>query len=73
VRRGGERRRGVARGRDIYAFTAPIVVEALERILDGRHKTAGVVAAGEIFDAGDFLRALPFEQLSPEATRRSSW
>jgi uncharacterized protein YbjT (DUF2867 family) len=72
VRRGGERRRAVARGRDIYAFTAPIVVEALERILDGRRKSAGVIAAGEIFDAGDFLRALPFEQLSLEATRRSS-
>ncbi|GLZ37071.1 VOC family protein [Actinokineospora sp. NBRC 105648] len=33
VRRGSEQRRAVARGRDIYAITAPIVVEAAERIL----------------------------------------
>jgi len=39
-------------------FTAPIVVEAAERILGGRFKPAGVVAAGEPFDAQDFLRSL---------------
>jgi hypothetical protein len=33
-------------------------VEAAERILDGRFKATGVVAAGEIFDAQDFLRSL---------------
>lgn len=58
VRRGAEVRRLTARGRDIYAITAPIVVEALERILDGRTRTTGVVAAGELFDAPDFLKAL---------------
>src|SRR5215813_5911543 len=58
ARRGGEERRSIARGRDIYAITAPIVVEAAERILDGRFKATGVVAAGEIFDAQDFLRSL---------------
>jgi hypothetical protein len=40
---------------NIYAITAPIVVEAAERILDGRFKATGVAAAGEIFDAKDFL------------------
>lgn len=58
VRSGGEERRAVARGRDIYAVTAPLVVEALDRILTGRTRTVGVASAGEIFDAPDFLRAL---------------
>jgi hypothetical protein len=58
ARRSSEERRAIARGRDIYAITAPIVVEAAERILDGRFKAPGVVAAGEVFDAQDFLRSL---------------
>jgi hypothetical protein len=58
ARRGTEERRFIARGRDIYAITAPIVVEAAARILDGRFKAVGVVAAGEVFDAQDFLRSL---------------
>jgi hypothetical protein len=58
VRRGDEKRRMVARGRDIYAATAPIVVEAAERILRGLARKKGVVAAGEAFDARDFLDAL---------------
>jgi saccharopine dehydrogenase-like NADP-dependent oxidoreductase len=58
VRSGGTERRAVARGRDIYAVTAPLAVEAVERILTGRTRTVGVASAGEIFDAPDFLRAL---------------
>ncbi|GGP79429.1 saccharopine dehydrogenase family protein [Saccharothrix coeruleofusca] len=58
VRSGGRERRAVARGRDIYAVTAPLVVEAVDRVLTGRTKAVGVVSAGEIFDAPDFLRAL---------------
>ncbi|OXS37060.1 saccharopine dehydrogenase family protein [Streptomyces sp. XY006] len=58
VRAGGAERRAVARGRDIYAVTAPLVVEALDRVLTGRTCAVGVVSAGEIFDAPDFLRAL---------------
>jgi len=58
ARRKSEERRAIARGRDIYAVTAPIVVEAAERILNGCFKATGVVAAGEIFDAQDFLRSL---------------
>jgi uncharacterized protein YbjT (DUF2867 family) len=64
ARRAGEERRVGAHGRDIYAITAPIVVEAVERILDGRCKAVGLVAAGEIFDAEDFLRSLPLTRLS---------
>ncbi|MCQ0007269.1 hypothetical protein [Actinomadura madurae] len=48
----------MASGQDIYAVTAPLVVEAVDRILTGRTRTAGVASAGEIFDAPDFLRAL---------------
>ncbi|MFF3451107.1 saccharopine dehydrogenase family protein [Streptomyces sp. NPDC002667] len=58
VRSGGAERRAVARGRDIYAVTAPLVVEALDRVLTGRAGTTGVASAGELFDAPDFLRAL---------------
>ncbi|PYC88539.1 saccharopine dehydrogenase [Streptomyces tateyamensis] len=58
VRSSGVERRATASGRDIYAITAPLVVEALDRVLTGRTKTAGVAPAGEIFDAPDFLRAL---------------
>ncbi|MGW4519586.1 saccharopine dehydrogenase NADP-binding domain-containing protein [Amycolatopsis sp. NPDC004378] len=58
VRAGSEERRIVARGQDIYAVSAPLAVEAAERILTGRTKTKGVAPAGEIFDAPDFLQAL---------------
>ncbi|WP_327109258.1 saccharopine dehydrogenase family protein [Nonomuraea glycinis] len=58
VRSGGSERRAVARGRDIYAVTAPLVVEAVDRILTGRTRTVGVASAGKIFDAPDFLHAL---------------
>lgn len=58
VRAGGEERRAIARGEDIYAVSAPLAVEAVERILSGRTKATGVASAGEIFDAPDFLKAL---------------
>ncbi|MFL6123232.1 saccharopine dehydrogenase family protein [Actinophytocola sp.] len=66
VRSGGAERRAVASGRDIYAVTAPLAVEAVHRILTGRTRTVGVASAGEIFDAPDFLRALsPHLTLDP--------
>lgn len=58
VRAGGVERRATARGQDIYAVTAPLAVEAVERILTGRTRTTGVASAGAMFDAADFLRAL---------------
>ncbi|GAA2383973.1 saccharopine dehydrogenase [Catellatospora methionotrophica] len=58
VRSGDTRRRVVATGRDIYAVSAPLAVEAVERLLDGRTAATGVASAGQIFDAPDFLRAL---------------
>ncbi len=66
ARSGNQERRATARGRDIYAITAPILVEALERILDGRANAVGTLAAGELFDARDFLEALSPAHLSLE-------
>ncbi|MFH9723101.1 saccharopine dehydrogenase family protein [Streptomyces sp. NPDC017254] len=72
VRRGGEERRASASGQDIYAVTAPLVVEAAARILDGRASGTGTRAPGDLFDATDFLRALDPGHLTfvlPEDTR----
>ena len=66
VRSGSAERRAAASGRDIYAITAPLVVEATERVVSGRANKTGVVAAGEAFDARDFLRSLSPEHLSLE-------
>lgn len=66
VRAGSDERRAVAQGRDIYAFTAPLVVEATQRVVSMRGKMAGVFAAGEIFDARDFLKSLCPAHLSIE-------
>jgi hypothetical protein len=66
VRKGNAERRAVARGRDIYAITAPIVVEATQRVVNGLARTSGVVSAGEAFDSRDFLRSLAPAHLSFE-------
>ncbi|WP_037367277.1 saccharopine dehydrogenase family protein [Amycolatopsis orientalis] len=59
VASGAERRRGTATGRDIYASTAPMLVEAAVRLLDGRYRGSGALAPGEAFAAAEFLRAIP--------------
>jgi saccharopine dehydrogenase-like NADP-dependent oxidoreductase len=66
ARRGSEERRAIAHGRDIYGFTAPLVVEAMARVLGGQVKKAGVFTAGEAFDARDFLASLSPRHLSLE-------
>jgi short subunit dehydrogenase-like uncharacterized protein len=58
VRRGSDTRRISTSGRDIYAVTAPIVVEGAVRLLDGRHHGPGALAPGEAFDARDVLATL---------------
>ena len=63
VRNGGAVRRAAASGRDIYAVTAPLIVEAMERILAGRGRTSGVITAGAAFDARNFLETLAPEHL----------
>jgi hypothetical protein len=56
----GEERRAVAGGQDIYAVTAPLVVEAAMRILagSGSGDMAGVASVGARFDAADFMGTL---------------
>lgn len=66
VRNGIAERRSIARGRDIYAFTAPLVVEAASRLRAGEFKRTGSLALGEAFDALDFLHALSPEHLTFE-------
>ncbi|RSS60049.1 trans-acting enoyl reductase family protein [Streptomyces sp. WAC01280] len=69
VRSGDEERRATASGQDIYAFSAPLAVEAVHRVLTGQIKTVGVASAGAIFDAPDFLRTLTEQtSLSLEAS-----
>jgi short subunit dehydrogenase-like uncharacterized protein len=58
IRRESTVRRATARGRDIYAITAPLVVEAVERVLSAPGAKGGVFAPGALFDAQDFLAAL---------------
>lgn len=66
VRRGNEARQALARGRDIYAVTAPLICEAVERILGARAQGGGAFAPGEIFDAKTFLRSLSPQHLALE-------
>ncbi|MGW4380100.1 saccharopine dehydrogenase NADP-binding domain-containing protein [Kitasatospora sp. NPDC004531] len=64
VRSGAAARRACVTGRDIYAVTAPLAVEAVDRVLTARTRTTGVASAGAIFDAPSFLHALS-AHLSP--------
>lgn len=67
VRAGDQERRGVVRGQDIYAVTAPLVVEAARRLLAQPNRWRGVVTSGEMGDARGFLEALSPEHLTLEA------
>lgn len=59
ARREGVVRKATASGRDIYAFTAPLICEAVARIFQGEVAAGGGARApGEIFNARDYLRAL---------------
>jgi hypothetical protein len=64
VRQAEDEHRAVAHGQDIYAVTAPIVVEATRRLLDSQTQTAGVVTVGGISGPADFLRSLSPEHLT---------
>src|SRR5258708_22616145 len=66
ARRGNAERRTMVRGRDIYAITAPIVVEATHRVVNGLAKRTGVFAAGEAFAADGILDSLSPSHLSFE-------
>ncbi|CRK58260.1 INTEGRAL MEMBRANE PROTEIN (Rhomboid family) [Alloactinosynnema sp. L-07] len=56
VHQAGQERRITASGRDIYAISAPLVVEATERVL--KSDRTGVLAPGSVFDARDFLGSI---------------
>ena len=56
--KGSKTRKISAQGQDIYAVTAPLVVEAINRMKAGKIKTKGVSTLGEIFDAAEFLKNL---------------
>ena len=66
ARRGDTLRTAVARGQDIYAVSAPLVVEAAARLLRPGSVRAGALAPGQAFDARDFLRAMAPEHLAIE-------
>lgn len=68
VRRGGLSRRIRAQGRDIYAFSAPLVCEAVQRVLSGDIHDIGAHAPSAVFDAPDFLRALAPDHLTFKVT-----
>lgn len=61
-------RRIIARGRDIYAFSATLVCEAAERLLEGKFSSAGAQPPGAIFNAQEVLSALTPDHLTFEIT-----
>jgi short subunit dehydrogenase-like uncharacterized protein len=54
----GVSKRIAAFGRDIYAVSAPLVVEACMRVLSQNNRKGGTFAPAELFDAQEFLAAL---------------
>lgn len=58
ARAGGQERRATASGRDIYAVTAPLVVEAAVRLLAGEGAAAGPASAGARFRPAGLLGSL---------------
>jgi NAD(P)-dependent dehydrogenase (short-subunit alcohol dehydrogenase family) len=68
VRKGNQFRRATAMGRDIYAVSAPLIVEATVRIIEHSAKPRGAFAPGQIFDARDFLQTLSPEHFTVEIT-----
>lgn len=54
----GDTKRMAAFGCDIYAVTAPLVVESCMRVLSQSRRKGGAFAPSELFDPQDFLAAL---------------
>lgn len=61
--RDGVRRTARVEGQDIYASSAPILIEAAARIIGGEAPT-GVLSPASAFSAKGFLASLPFEHFS---------
>lgn len=68
ARREGMSRRIHAQGRDIYAFSAPLICEVTVRLLEGKFGSAGAQPPAAIFDAHEVLSALTPEHLTFEMT-----
>ncbi|MBP2233778.1 short subunit dehydrogenase-like uncharacterized protein [Sinorhizobium kostiense] len=66
ARREGASRRAVARGQDIYAFSAPLVCEVVKRILRQEFNRAGANAPGMVLNAEAVLAALQPDHLALE-------
>ena len=66
VRREGRTRRIIARGRDIYAFSASLTCEVTARLVDGRIAGVGAQAPGAILNAQQILSALTPDHLDLE-------
>jgi hypothetical protein len=66
LKRDGKSRRITARGRDIYAFTAPLVCEVAACLIEGRFNSAGAQPPGAVFDAQKILSALTPDPLTFE-------
>lgn len=64
ARRGDAVHRLVATGQDIYAVSAPLVVEAAARLMRPGSTAIGALSLGQAYDADDFLRALAPEHLA---------
>ena len=62
--RAGQVRQASARGQDIYAVSAPLVVEAAARLHAGAFDHGGALSLGAAFDARDFLAALSPQPLA---------
>ena len=63
ARQGDRVRTATASGRDIYAVSAPLVVEAVAHLARTGMPRAGALALGEAFDAGEFLQSLAPQHL----------
>jgi NAD(P)-dependent dehydrogenase (short-subunit alcohol dehydrogenase family) len=64
VQAGDQQRRGVIRGQDIYAVSAPLVVRSLMRVLSDPRP--GISSVGQLGDARQLLGSLAPEHLSFE-------
>ena len=66
ARRDGKQKRIIARGQDIYAFSAPLLCEVVMRLLTGRFSNVGAQPPGAILNGMDVLSALAPKHLTFE-------
>ena len=65
----GAAKRAGARGHDIYAVIAPVVIEAATHLLEPLYQHSGALALAESFDPLKLLRALHGRELKCSETR----